>query len=74
MKWHDRHYPEWAETEAVGAEAWVGKVKRRKEAPAYSMSMDETVETLWISDPCSPEEEALRRARKRIERGAPWDS
>jgi hypothetical protein len=74
MKWHDRHYPEWAETEAIGAEAWVGKVKRRKTAPANPMSMDETVETLWTSDSCSSEEEALRRARERIERGAPWDS
>ena len=72
MKWHDPHYPEWAETEAVGPGTWVGKVKRGKPAPAKAM--DETVETLWTADACSREEDVLSRARERIERGAPWDS
>lgn len=74
MKWRDPHYPEWAVTEAAGPGLWVGKVKRRREGPAQPMSMDETTETLWTSEPCSPEEEALRRARERAEQGAPWDS
>ena len=72
--WRDPHYPEWAMTEAAGSGEWVGKVKRHREAPAQAMTMDMTTETLWTSEACRAEDEALRLARERIERGGPWES
>ncbi len=74
MEWRDPHYQEWAVAEAGSSGKWVGKVKGRKEAPAQAMTVDETTETLWTSDPCNSKEKALQLARERVEAGGPWDS
>lgn len=72
IEWRDPHYPEWAVTEAMTSGKWLGKVSRRK-VPTHVMTM-ETTETIWTSEPCDTEREALRQARERIEAGGPWDS
>ena len=72
MHWGDPHYQEWAETEAVAARQWIGRVRRRREGPAQLMS-GETRETLWCSAHSDTEADALQKATERIEHGPPWE-
>lgn len=71
MRWKDPHFSEWAETIEAAGEKWIGIVRRRSDGPAQAMT-GETIQSLWSSEPCDTEADALQKAKERVEQGPPW--